>query len=83
MTSKLCSFIRVYVIINIDQTTLFVPVNYVNHTGRRFTVSNEMKTSAQGFIVGFIFTFNRANGKPQRLVSAKSGHLFFGYGRIH
>ncbi len=49
---------------------LFYPVDYVPHTGRRFTVSYEMKTNfnwiysashfasvedAQGFIVGFIF----------------------------
>ncbi len=59
---------------------------YVPHTGRRFTVSYEMKTNviwtysashfasvegAQGYIVGFIFVFSRGNGKPQRPIRAK------------
>ncbi len=63
------------------KSNLFYPVDYVSHTGRRFTVSYEMKTNvawiysdshyasgegAQGFIVGFIFVFSRANGNLQR-----------------
>ncbi len=61
-------------------------MDYVPHTRRRFTVSYEMKTNvtliysashfasvegAQGFIVGFIFVFSRANEKPQRPIRAK------------
>ncbi len=61
-------------------------MDYVPHTGRRFTVSYEMKTNvtwiysvshfasvegAQGFIVGFIFVFSRANRKPQRPIRAQ------------
>ncbi len=78
MPDKLCSFIREYVIFMITKSLLFYPVDYVPHTGRRLTVSYEMKTnvtwiysashfasveSAQGFIVGVIFVFIRANGK--------------------
>ncbi len=68
------------------KSLLFYPVDYVPLTGRRFTVSYKMKTNvtwiysashfasvegAQGFIVGFIFAFSRANGKPQRPIRAK------------
>ncbi len=64
----------------------FYPVDYVPHTGRRFTVSYELKTNvtwiylasyfanvedAQGFIVGFIFVFGSANGKQQEPIRAK------------
>ncbi len=79
MPDKLCSFIREYVMLIFTKSLLFYPVDYVPHTGRHFTVSYEMKTNvtwiysasylasvegAQGFIVGFIFAFSRANGKP-------------------
>ncbi len=68
------------------KSLLCYPVDYVPLTGRRFTVSYKMKTNvtwiysashfasvegAQGFIVGFIFAFSRANGKPQRPIRAK------------
>ncbi len=68
------------------KSILFYPVDYVPHIGRRFTASYEMKTNvtwiysashfasvdcAQRFIVGFIFVFSRANGKPQRPIRAK------------
>ncbi len=58
----------------------FSPVDYVPYTGRRFTVSFEMKINgkwissashfasaegSEGLLVGFIFVFNHANGKPQ------------------
>ncbi len=56
------------------------PVDYVPHTGRRFTVSYEMKTnvtwiySASHFASvedALIFAFIRANGKPERPIGAK------------
>ncbi len=65
---------------------IFSPMDYVPHSGRRFAVSYEMKTNitwayaaphfagvddSQGYIVGFIFVFIRANGKPQRPIRAK------------
>ncbi len=65
----------------IHQITPFYPVDYVPHTGRRYTVSEKMKTNvtwiysasqfasvggAQGFIGGLFFVFSRANGKLQR-----------------
>ncbi len=68
------------------KSLLFYPVDYVPHTGRRFKISYKMKTNvtwiysashfasvegAQGFIVGYIFVFSRANGKPQRPIRAK------------
>ncbi len=68
------------------KSLLCYAVDYVPLTGRRFTVSYIMKTNvtwiysasyfasvegAQGFIVGFIFAFSRANGKPQRPIGAK------------
>ncbi len=66
------------------KSPLFYPVVYVPHTGRRFTVPYEMKTNVtwiysafasvegvQGFIIGFIFVFSRANGKPQRPIRVK------------
>ncbi len=86
MLDTLCSFSREYVMFTFTKSLLFYPVNYVPHTGRRFTVSYEMKTNvtwiysashfasvegAQGFIVGFIFALSRANGKPQRPIWAK------------
>ncbi len=86
MPERLCGFIREYVMFIFIKSPLFYPVDYVPHTERRFTVSYEMKTNvtwiysashfasvegAQGFIVGFIFVFSRANGKPQRPNRAK------------
>ncbi len=86
MPDKLCSFIREYVMVIFTKSLHFHPVDYVPHTGRRFTVAYEMKTnvtwiyspsnfasveSTQGFIVGFSFVFSRANGKPQRPIRAK------------
>ncbi len=77
-----CLYCDVY----IYQITPFYPVNYVPHTGRRFTVSYEMKTNvtwiysashfasvdgAQGFIVGVIFVLSRENGKLQRPIRAQ------------
>ncbi len=68
------------------KSLLFYPVDYVPYTGRRFTVSYEMKTNAvwiysasyfanvegaQGFIVGCISIFSRVNGKLQRPIRAK------------
>ncbi len=94
MPDKLCSLIREYVMFIFTESLLFYPVDYVPHTGWRFTVSYEMKTNvtwiysaahfasvegAQGLIVGFIFVFSRGNGKPQQ----PKGHLLFGHGRIH
>ncbi len=88
MPEKLCSLIREYVMFILTKSLLFCPVDYVPHTGRRFTVSYEMKTNvtwiysvshftsvegAQGFFVGFIFALSRANGKPQGLIRAKKG----------
>ncbi len=64
-----------------NKSLLLYPVDYFPHTGRRFTVSYEIKTNvtwifsashfasvegAERFIVGFIFVFSRANGKPRR-----------------
>ncbi len=81
MPDKLCSFIREYAMLMITKSLLYYHVDNAPHTGRRFTVSYEMKTSvtwiystshfasvesAQGFIIGFIFVFSRANGKPIR-----------------
>ncbi len=37
----------------------------------------------QGFILGCIFIFNRANGKPPRPIGANDGHLLIGNGRFH
>ncbi len=86
MPDKPCSFIREHMTFIFDKSLLFFPVDYVPHTGRRFTVSYKMKTNvtriysashfasvegAQGFIVGFIFAFSRANGKLQRPIRAK------------
>ncbi len=86
MPDKLCSFIREYVMCTFTKSLHFYPVDYVPHTGRRFTVSYETKTNAtliysashfasvegaHGFIVGFIFVFSRASGKPQRPIRAK------------
>ncbi len=85
MPDKLCSFIQEYVCI-FTKSLLFYLVDYVPLTGRRFTVSYEMKTNvtwinsasdfaivegAQGYIVGFIFVFRRANENPQRPIRAK------------
>ncbi len=69
----------------------FYPLDYVPHAWWRFTVSYEMKTNvsvasvegAQGFILGFIFVFSRANGKLQRPIWAKKEHLLFVHGQIH
>ncbi len=44
MPDKLCSLIREYVMFIFTKSLLFYSVDYVLHTGRRFTVSNEMKT---------------------------------------
>ncbi len=70
----------------IYQIIALCPVDYVPHTGRCFAVSYKMKTNvtwiysashfasvegAQGFIVGFIFVFGRANGKPQEPIRAR------------
>ncbi len=70
----------------INQITPFYPEDYVPHARRRFTVSYEMKTNftwiysvshfanvegTQGFIVGLIFVFSLANGKPQWPIRAK------------
>ncbi len=70
MPDKLCSFIRENVMFIFTKSLLFYPVDYVPHTGRRFTVSYKVKTNvtriysashfasvegAPGFIVGFIF----------------------------
>ncbi len=87
MLDTLCSFIREYVMFIFTKPVLIYPMDYVPHTGRRFTVPYEMKTNiawiysashfasvegAQGFIVGFIFVFSRANGKSQRPIRVKT-----------
>ncbi len=70
----------------LTKSLFFHPVDYVPNIGRRFTASYKMKPNvtwiysashfasvegAQGFIVGFIFIFSRANGKPQWPIRAK------------
>ncbi len=86
MPDKLRRFIREYVMFILTKSLPFYPLDYVPHTGRGFTVSYEMKAivtwiysashfanvaGSQGFILGFIFVFSRANGKPQRPIRAK------------